>query len=319
MKSAEYSDLEEDGEPGQEEEAEEGEAQATAEAPTPQHGGSTTDALGAWVSAYQPRTFSQKKRNARRSAKSEGQLPGTLTAALPLPRRPRAHRLLLPATRAFRTAGPASLSRGGAQDPPLALEHRERRLVRICLPLGLLLGSPSALAPSPVLPLCARPMLTVLLLLLCSWPAIRRFTRPSSGSMWTCSTFTSISCSTDRSARKMTLNTSTLCRHRLLTNRRRSLIGTRRRYRSRDPPDSRLMNSSRSWHTLPRSSPRCLCPRPPFVGLTRIGADAQPALLGTNLGSTNPSLLPHTRLGIGLSRAVAALAHSRRAKRRVHR
>ncbi|ELR19290.1 uncharacterized protein ACA1_264640 [Acanthamoeba castellanii str. Neff] len=73
----EYSDLE-DGEPVQEEEVEEGEAQATAEASTLQHGGPTADALGAWVSAYQPRTFSQKKRNARRSAKSEGQLPGPL-------------------------------------------------------------------------------------------------------------------------------------------------------------------------------------------------------------------------------------------------
>jgi hypothetical protein len=273
------------------------------------------------VSAYQPRTFSQKKRNARRSAKSEGQLPGTLTADLPLPHRPRAHQLLLPATRAFRTAGPASLSRGGAQDPPLALEHRERRVVRICVPLGLLLGWPSALralVPSPMLPLCApdADQDLFVLLLLCSWPAIRRFTRPSSGSMWTCSTCTSISCSTDRNTRKMTLNTSTstLCWHRLLTNRRRSLIDTRRRYRSRDPPDSLLTISSRSWHTSPRSSPRCLCPLPPHLGaLPRVGADAQPALFGddTNLGSSNPSLLPQTRLGVGMSRAVAALAHSR--------
>jgi hypothetical protein len=77
---AEYSDLEEEEEAGGEEQEEQDDAEGEAlqdEAESSQvlqqqRRELAMDALGAWVSTFQPRTLSQKKRNARRSAKSAG-------------------------------------------------------------------------------------------------------------------------------------------------------------------------------------------------------------------------------------------------------
>jgi hypothetical protein len=145
---AEYSDLEEEEAGGEEQEEEddaEGEAlQDEAESSQvlqQQRRELAMDALGAWVSTFQPRTLSQKKRNARRSGQ-----PGA----------PPSHRLLHHSSSCtqqysrscafphYRAAGSAALSRGGAQDPLLALEHRERCIVRVHVWLDLFVGKSSA-------------------------------------------------------------------------------------------------------------------------------------------------------------------------------